>query len=106
MWLLCLLAALGIALLVWLILRGHIGLLGARKRMRFERRMAERAGISRELHDALLQGTQGLILQIQAVVDQMPVGDPSRKALVDALDRGESILTEGRDQLLDLRDAV
>ena len=41
----------------------------------------ERGRIARELHDTLLQGFQGLVLHFQAVVDQIPDGEPARQTM-------------------------
>lgn len=92
-----------VGLLVWAVVRFRVRQVAARMRSRYEERMAERERIARELHDTLLQSTQGLILQFQAAVDRMDAGDPTRAALNEALDRGEAVLTEGRDRVLDLR---
>ena len=97
------LCAAGAGLLVWAVVRLRVRQISVRMRNRYEARMAERERIARELHDTLLQSTQGLILQFQAAVNRMAVGDPARVALDEALNRGEAVLTEGRDRVLDLR---
>ena len=92
---------------------GGIGLLAAlylwrlrhvtvRMQNRFDIRIAERERIARELHDTLLQGFQGLMLQIKAGVNLLP--DPAaRQPLDEALKRAQAVLIEGRDRVLDLR---
>ncbi|UXH76781.1 sensor histidine kinase [Roseateles amylovorans] len=96
----CVLAA---TLLGWLVVRLRVRQMAGRLRARYEERMAERERIARELHDTLLQSTQGLIIQFQAATDRMAANDPARAALNEALDRSEAVLTEGRDRVLDLR---
>ena len=72
-------------------------------RDRLEVRHAERERIARELHDTLLQGIQGLILCFQAVAERIPVGDPIRTQIDQALDRADGVLVDGRDRVRDLR---
>ncbi|QRK07273.1 hypothetical protein JQX13_45740 [Archangium violaceum] len=78
-----------------------------RVRMRglLEERHRERERIARELHDTLLQGVQGVVLRLQSVAEMLPVGDPVRNAMEDALDRADNVLVESRDRVKDLRAA-
>ncbi|MGG2396849.1 two-component regulator propeller domain-containing protein [Pseudomonas sp. SH1-B] len=86
--------------------QGNMRRAAERLRTRLEERHAERERIARELHDTLLQGVQGLILQVQAVADNLPAPQqPSREQLEKALDRAEQMIAEGRDRVRDLRDA-
>lgn len=74
-----------------------------RVRLRMEERHAERERIARELHDTLLQATQGLVLRFQAVAERIPPGEPVRDMIDRALDRADDVLVEGRDRVKGLR---
>ncbi|HSI49481.1 MAG TPA: ATP-binding protein [Ideonella sp.] len=95
--------AMGLGLLLVAVFRICVRRLATRMHGRWEQRMAQQARISRELHDTLLQSTQGLILQFQVVLDNMPQGDPARAALVETLERVDAVLAVGRERVLDLR---
>lgn len=74
-----------------------------RVHLRLEERHAERERIARELHDTLLQATQGLVLRFQAVAERIPPGDPVRAMIDRTLDRADDVLVEGRDRVNGLR---
>lgn len=76
--------------------------LTARLQHRFDIRIAERERIARELHDTLLQGFQGLMLQIKAGVNRLPDA-AARKPLDEALKQAQAVLIEGRDRVQELR---
>jgi signal transduction histidine kinase len=69
-------------------------------------RLEERERIARELHDTLLQGTQGLILQIQSVAGRLPPQHPTRKQIELALDEAGDLLGETRAKVMDLRSSA
>jgi signal transduction histidine kinase/ligand-binding sensor domain-containing protein len=72
--------------------------------IRFEERMAERTRIARELHDSLLQSFQGLILQLQAILNMLPArAAEAAQALGTALDRADQAIDEGRAAVQRLR---
>jgi signal transduction histidine kinase/ligand-binding sensor domain-containing protein len=72
--------------------------------IRFEERMGERARIARELHDSLLQSFQGLILQLQAILNMLPArAAEAAQALGVALDRADQAIDEGRAAVQRLR---
>ncbi|MET0616571.1 MAG: triple tyrosine motif-containing protein [Luteibacter sp.] len=102
-WLFKLLCVALIAALVWMAHRWRVRTLTGRLRLRLSERHDERERIARELHDTLLQGTQGLVLRFQALVDRLPDNDVSRSALERAIDRAEHLLVEGRDRVQGLR---
>jgi signal transduction histidine kinase/streptogramin lyase len=97
---LCLLAG---AAALWLLYSLRLRQMTARLRGRLEERLAERERIARELHDTLLQGFQGLMLRFQAVAERIPADHPARRFMNEALDRGDDVLTEGRDSVRNLR---
>jgi ligand-binding sensor domain-containing protein/signal transduction histidine kinase len=72
--------------------------------IRFEERMGERTRIARDLHDSLLQSFQGLILQLQAILNMLPGrAAEAAKALGVALDRADQAIEEGRAAVQRLR---
>ncbi|KPC54254.1 sensor histidine kinase [Amantichitinum ursilacus] len=74
-----------------------------RVRERTEVRIAERQRIARNLHDTLLQSMQGTILRFQAIGKRV---DPQLSAEFEAaLDQADAAVSEGRDQVMDLREA-
>lgn len=77
--------------------------LTARLQSRFNIRVAERERIARELHDTLLQGFQGLLLQFKAIANQLSESSQSRQSLDAALKRAQHVLIEGRDRVKELR---
>jgi ligand-binding sensor domain-containing protein/signal transduction histidine kinase len=72
-------------------------------RVRFEERLAERTRIARDLHDTLLQATQGVIFKFQAAVDTLPSSDPNHDRLEEALNRADEVLEDSRSKLAGLR---
>jgi signal transduction histidine kinase len=66
--------------------------------------MRERTRIARDLHDSLLQSFQGLILQLQAILNMLPARTAeAAKALGLALDRADQAIDEGRAAVQRLR---
>jgi signal transduction histidine kinase/ligand-binding sensor domain-containing protein len=78
----------------------------ARLRERLEERLAERERIARELHDTLLQGIQGLIMNVHSASLELPEQTAVREKLARALDQAEGVLVEGRDRVTDLRTSM
>lgn len=82
--------------LVWpalLLLSGLLGLWWCRAAMRrraARHRARERA--QQVAHDALVQGVQGLLLQLQSIAEGFPSQDPARLALERLLDRADALL--------------
>jgi signal transduction histidine kinase len=75
-------------------------------RARWAGRLEERERIARELHDTLLQGTQGLILQIQSVAGRLPPQHPARQQIESALDQAGDLLGEARAKVRNLRSSA
>jgi signal transduction histidine kinase len=85
------------------VIRFRVRQVAARMRTRFDERMAERERIARELHDTLLQGTQALVLKVDAAARLTRDGEPAHEMLAEALARADRVMTEGRDRIQDLR---
>jgi signal transduction histidine kinase len=77
--------------------------LNARLSSRLSERMAEQERVARELHDALLQSMQGLVMRFQTAAERIPVDDPARQMLEEALTQSDEVLSEGRERALGLR---
>jgi len=86
-----------VACLVWLFIARS-----RRDARRARIRMTERERIARELHDTLLQGTQGLIFQISRALKLAK--DPElRVMLIDAMERAQESLVDARGRVGELR---
>jgi signal transduction histidine kinase len=94
---LLMLAAYGVG---WVVYRFHM----ARVKERFQLVAQERARLTREIHDSLLQGFVGVVFQLHAASRQFgsnPEG--SKKKLDEALQRADHSIKEARQLLLDMR---
>ncbi|WP_257455869.1 sensor histidine kinase [Archangium lipolyticum] len=97
------LCALAAAALLWGVYQLRLRQVAAQLRARLEARSQERERIARELHDTLLQGTQGLILKIQGLASELPEAHPTRGRIEAVLDRADQVVVEARDRVRDLR---
>lgn len=97
---LCLLAA-GAAL--YLTYRYRLRVVTGRVARELHIRMAERERIARTLHDSFLQSVQALTLRLGTVVDNLPADSPARQQLTPVLDHADATISEGRDQVHELR---
>jgi len=88
---------------LWALHRLRLRQVQARLRSRLDERLQERERIARELHDTLLQSTQGLILSFQGLAERTPRGDPQRLRMEQLLARADQALAEGRQRVMDLR---
>ncbi len=78
--------------------------LTTRMRERIHERVQERERIARALHDTLLQGVQGLILSVNTATRYMRTDFERGEAMIeDSLNHAELLLSQGRDQVRDLR---
>jgi signal transduction histidine kinase/ligand-binding sensor domain-containing protein len=101
-WFIALVALAGAALLWWAI-RLRIAGIAHQLQERLAERVAERERIARELHDTLLQSLFGLTLRFHTAAERLPLGDPARDALDDALQQSDKVMQEGRQRVLNLR---
>lgn len=100
---LCVAAA---ALVLWLLYLGRLRQLAARIRARLDERHRERERIARDLHDTLLQSTQGLILRLHASSRKLAASDPVRIELEAAMTMAERVAADGRERVRGLRGDV
>ncbi|MFY0570146.1 two-component regulator propeller domain-containing protein [Archangium lansingense] len=91
---------------VWIAYLLRLRHLAQQIRLRLQERYGERERIARELHDTLLQGTQGLILRLHATSQRLREEDPVRQDLEKAMDLAERALADGRDRVRGLRGDV
>ncbi|HFK2921493.1 TPA: two-component regulator propeller domain-containing protein [Stenotrophomonas maltophilia] len=102
-WFKLLCAAIVLGLLVMAV-RIRSGQLAALFRARLQERHGERERIARDLHDTLLQGSQGLILRLHAISQSAQTPEPVRSQLESAMQLAERNLAEGRERVNALRD--
>jgi len=101
-WFIALSGAFCIAI-VWLFYRRRVRREIAQVERNLNARLEERARISRELHDTLLQGFQGLAFRLGTIMKRLPSGNRAVMEMADALDRADDVLVEGRRRVRDLR---
>ena len=100
--LLCGVALLGV---VGMLVRLRIWQIRRRLNLQFEARSSERERIARDLHDTLLQSSQGLVLKVHAAARRLATDNPDRALLEAAVADADLALVEGRDRIVDLRKA-
>jgi signal transduction histidine kinase/streptogramin lyase len=93
-------------LALWMFYRIRLFQVTKQLETELEVRVHERERIARDLHDTLLQGTQGLILLFQSFAGRLPQRDPMRNAMESALNQADDLLNEARDSVADLRTAA
>ena len=97
---LCIALAAGLPCIAYLVRARQ---LAARYQDRLATQNAERERIARDLHDTLLQGTQGLVLSFQAVAAEYAESDPRRQHIEALLDHADHVIAQTRDEVLSLR---
>jgi signal transduction histidine kinase/ligand-binding sensor domain-containing protein len=95
--------ALAVLATLWQLYRTRVRLIARQMRVQMGARLEERERIARELHDTLLQSTQGLILLFQSFAGRLGRADPMRRQMEAALDQADHLLNEARDRVSDLR---
>lgn len=95
--------ALLLGMVSWLLFIWRLKQVQMRIEHRAAARLEERERISRELHDTLLQGFQGLVLRFQSVMKVIPKGSPGHELMEEVLDRADQVLLEGRQSVRGLR---
>jgi two-component sensor histidine kinase len=101
-WFKCLLAGLA-ALTVWCLYVLRVSFIERRYRLLLRERSAERERIARDLHDTLLQGMQGILLQIDSWTRGSTLSDAQRESALKIEDKMRSTLIDGRDAIVALR---
>jgi signal transduction histidine kinase/ligand-binding sensor domain-containing protein len=98
------LCVVGCATAVWALVRLRVRQIRRRLQERMEERLNERTRISRELHDSMLQGFQGLMFRLQAVRQLLPERPGDAAQFLDsAMLAGDHAIGEGRDAVQNLR---
>jgi signal transduction histidine kinase/ligand-binding sensor domain-containing protein len=91
------------ACIFWMFYMYRLKLATERIQERLDARLEERDRIARELHDTLLQGFQGLMLRLHALLKTLPPDGSAHDTIERLLDRADQVLLEGRESVQDLR---
>jgi signal transduction histidine kinase/ligand-binding sensor domain-containing protein len=106
LWFRSLLAALAV-LAAWLLhrWRAHhlLRLAEDRHQLQMRTRTAERDRIARDLHDTVLQGTTGLVLNLQVAINRLDLGEADRQRVQELLDGADRTVDEARTRVSGLR---
>jgi signal transduction histidine kinase len=94
------LVATGLLLIAWAVAHTRVWLLNRQ----FQATLAERARLSREIHDTMLQSLAGIALQVQAIARQCtPEAAEQQSRLVALRRQVEEYMREARQAVQDLR---
>jgi signal transduction histidine kinase len=74
-----------------------------RHQLQMQTRSAERDRIARDLHDTVLQGTTGLVLNLQVALDRLNLAEPDRQRVQALLDGADRTVDEARTRVSGLR---
>ena len=94
-----------VALVLALIYMFRLRFIEQRYRLLMEERLSERERIARDLHDTLLQGMQGMLLQVEMLSNSRDLSDAQRLRVTQIEDKMRGVLIEGRDAISALRQA-
>ena len=89
--------------LVWIAYCYRIRYLYRQVSHRIEVQTNERLNVSRDLHDTLLQGVQGLILSFHALSEDPTLEQSVRRKIISLGDRAEETMEEAREKIRALR---
>jgi signal transduction histidine kinase/ligand-binding sensor domain-containing protein len=95
--------AVAATIFIWFFVAMRIRYIAKTISSRAEERADERIRIARDLHDTLLQGVQGLMLNIHVATESLRSDDKSKAMLQRALSTADSIIIEGRNRVASLR---
>ncbi|GGA42053.1 sensor histidine kinase [Dyella nitratireducens] len=90
-------------LVLWLLYMLRLQFIERRYRLLMEERVSERERIARDLHDTLLQGMQGMLLQVGILSNSRDLPDAQRTRISKIEEKMRSVLIEGRDAINALR---
>ena len=90
-------------LLIALLYRLRIAQMRSRLRLQLEAKHEERERIARDLHDTLMQGMHGLVLQVDVWSSDPKIDSRHRQIMAGAANAALDLLTEGRDKIVALR---
>jgi signal transduction histidine kinase len=92
---------------LWTAWRRRLRRLRHQLELTLDARVAERTRIARDLHDTLLQSSQGMLLIFESAVRLLPERPvEARERLESALDQAAEAMAEARDAVQGLRDSV
>jgi signal transduction histidine kinase/ligand-binding sensor domain-containing protein len=101
------LGAAACAAMLWTAWRWRLRRLAHQLELTLDARVAERTRIARDLHDTLLQGTQGMLLIFESAVKLLPErAVEARERLERALDQAAEAMAEARHAVQGLRESV
>ena len=89
-------------ILLWILYQLRLRSMKHQFSLALEARVDERTRIARELHDTLIQSVDGLMIYLQAAMDE-PDPERSHEMLRRALDRADVAISEGRERVHTLR---
>jgi signal transduction histidine kinase/ligand-binding sensor domain-containing protein len=92
-----------VVLALWLIYMLRLRFIERRYQVLLTERLAERERIARDLHDTLLQGMQGVLLQVEMLSNSQDLSDAQRLRIARIEEKMREAVTDGRDAISALR---